>query len=858
MMENQIMRDTNVRPGGSGMGRRILELVQRRYKARLEDSGQALIMVLIAVLLIAVLVPIIGENVSTETVQVSRDTLSDLALAAAQAGANDYRTYIDNNSQYTGYTCGSPKGNLALGAGSSGGYACNTWEPVSGTTNEWFHYVPDQTQVKNSAGQGGSPGQLLLEVTGRAGYAGDYQYRSIIVGFTLSGILTDSYYSEYELADPNQPGVYRTLASVTLAGVTKQYPLSAVSVSYAEDNGGTYSYYGPESLLAALCIYHTYNENTFIDSLGTVQNKWVGSGTADASPTNPYYGPFYDNSIGVTYNVPLTLPNGNAPPNAGATITVPAGGICGAYGQGIYPSSVTFNGIAYTNDQLALCGNPTFNTALASGAPSNVPYGDDWPGSQARIVGGTTEYFPKGYTYDFVGGCSSSSQPTWGASASPKSPILNQDQHLPPTSSGFLPYADGTLQSSTGGNGCLFTGPTMIEFVKGGTMNVWSPLTQETDPNNLADVNQCGTYTPGQPWQTGITVPTGSVIYVEAEQSTGPNSGYDTAATAPKIINTPCSSFTAAMAAADEVDINVCVPGSGTYTSAGQALQGQVAATSTNAAIPQTSCIDPYLYNTLSGGGNTLTPSPTSLTTCEEGDAIVEGEFTGAVTIAADNNVVVSRDLTYQCADGAGAASDLNPSSVAACNAAGSNDVLALVPTDELVVAGPTNQPFNNNCGVGASPNCGGRATTTCPDDGTEANPNVTNVVPWSCDINNTYADGTTGVVIDAAAVDLTGSTAAQNFDIIGLGNANLYQNGTNINYYPGFNGSPTPTGYNQIITYDSRLSYENPPGLLQATDTVWNMTSFILCGTVNSANNPTLYPGGPSAAQTLSCPPLN
>jgi hypothetical protein len=65
------------------------------------------------------------------------------------------------------------------------------------------------------------------------------------VGFTLSGILTDSYYSEYELADPNEPGVYTTQASVTLNGVTKQYPLSAVSVSYAEDNGGTYSYYGP-------------------------------------------------------------------------------------------------------------------------------------------------------------------------------------------------------------------------------------------------------------------------------------------------------------------------------------------------------------------------------------------------------------------------------------------------------------------------------------------------------------------------------------------------------------------------------------------------------------------------------------
>jgi hypothetical protein len=134
----------------------------------------------------------------------------------------------------------------------------------------------------------------------------------------------------------------------------------------------------------------------------------------------------------------------------------------------------------------------------------------------------------------------------------------------------------------------------------------------------------------------------------------------------------------------------------------------------------------------------------------------------------------------------------------------------------------------------------------------------LANVVPWLCDINNNYGGGATGVVIDAAVVDLTGSTYAQNFQTIGLGNANMYQNGTNINYFPGFNGSTGPTGYNQVITYDPRLSYENPPGLLQATDTVWNMTSYIICGTVNSANFTPLNPGGASAAQQISCPPLH
>jgi hypothetical protein len=766
--------------------------MRRRWQARLEDSGQALVIVLIAVLLIAALIPIVAESVTTETVQVSRDTLNDLALAAAQAGANDYRTFIDNNSSYYAFTCGTPKGNLALGAGSSGSYACNTWEPVSGTTNEWFHYVPDASQLAKTGG--GSPGQLLLEVTGRAGTLGDYQYRSIVVGFQLSGILTDSYYSEYELTDPQEPGVYTDTVSLKLGGVTTQYPLNGINVSYAETEGGTTTYYGPETLLDALCLYHTFNENTFIDSLGNVTNQWVNGGHAVASPTNPYYGPYYDQNVGMTINIPATLPNGTVPPNAGGTITIPSPGgnasICGAFGQGIYPSSVVFNGIAYTNDQLARCGNPTFNAALESGAPSNIPYGDDWPGSQAEVIGGTTEYFPKGYTYDFTGGCSSSSQPTWGSTAFPKTPVLNQDQHLPPTTAGFLPYANGTLSPA----GCLFTGPTMIEFIKGGTMNVWSPLSQNTSPDG-SNPNACGTYTPGQPWQTGITVPTGAVMYVEGEQSSGPNSSYDTPATAPTITTTPCSSFTGAMATADAVDVNTCVPSGGGYVSAGVSLQTATGASGGVPAVPGSNCLDPYFYNTVVG--NKVVPAPTSLGTCEQGDAIVEGEFTGQVTIASDNNIIVSRDLTYQCADGGGAATDVNPASVAACNAAGTNDVLALVPTQQLIVAGPTNQPFNTsatssptNCTNSGGNACGSAAAPTCTDDGTGTTQTLANVVPWLCDINNTYADHTTGIVIDAAVVDLTGSTYAQNFQTIGLGNANMYQNGTNINYFPGFNGS--------------------------------------------------------------------
>lgn len=855
------MGKVQVRAESRGAGPRVRAMIRRRWAAA-GESGQALALVLIAVLLIAVLVPIVGENVVTESAQVNRAELSDMALAAAQAGANDYRTYIDNNSQYEAKVCGTSGSNLALGGGSTDGYACNTWEPVSGTTNEWFHYVPDASQLKASTG--GSQGQLLLEVTGRAGYPGDYQYRSILVGYTLSGILTDSYYSEYELTDPQEPGVYTDTATVkTPSGATTTESLSQITVAYSETTGGTTNYYGPESLLDALCVYHTYSENTFIDALGTVKNHWVNGGTQTASPTNPYYGPFYDSAGttgSITYNVPASLPNGNIPPNASDTITIGGGPCYGAYGQGIYDGSVVFNGIAYTNDQLAFCDSgPTFNEALESGAPSAIPYGDDWPGSVAKVVGGKTEYFPRGYTYSFADGCSDPA-PNFGASANPKTPVLNQDQHLPPTVAGFEPFADGGEVSVGLPAGCLFTGPTIIEFVKGGTMNVWSPLSQNTNPDNPggASAADCGTYSPGQPYQTGIPVPTGGVIYVEGEQGSGPNSGYN-GANAPGIISTPCSSYTSAMASGNNVDINVCVPnssGSG-YVSEGQVLQGAITATSSDASIPVTTCIDPYFYNTLNSSGTLAAPAPPN--GCEEGDAIVEGELRGALTVAADNNIIVSRDLTYQCADGSGGATEQNPALVVACNTAGTNDVLALVPQQQLIISGPTNQPFNSNCGKGSSPGCGTEAAPTCSNDGTtvSASP-INDAVPWSCDINTTFADGNNGVVIDAAAVDLTGSTYAQNFNILSLHNANMYQDGTNINYFPGFNGSTSGAGYNQIITYDQRLAYENPPGLLQATDTVWNMSSFILCGTVNSANFPVTDPGTTSAFQQLSCPSLS
>jgi hypothetical protein len=739
--------------------------VARRIELTRDESGQALVIALLLVLLLSILVPVLASQVRNEMTATSMSSSSEEALAAAEAGVQEYRNYLDNVPAYYARDYGTPGGDAAL----------NGWNKI-GATDEAFHYVPDPSRLKVQTG--GSAGQMLLEVTGRAGAPGAYAYRTLLVSYKLSGILTDSYYSEYELSDPNEPGV---LPNVTVNGTS--YAMNQVQVEYNYTNQtGTTTTYGPMELSDALCKYHTYDENTFVDSLVTVTNPWANGGASIASASNPYYGPYYDKA-GITY----TVPNNPGWPNAGSTIVIP-GGVrpCSAYGVGIYDGSVAFNGVAYTNDQFWLCGNPLFNGTppLISGAPTAMTYRDNWQG--AGVKAGT--YIPQGWVDDFYDGCGGT--PLWGGQ--PPASQLGGSQHLPSTTAGLLSYVDGTKM-----NGCLYTGPTMIEFVSGGTMNVWSPLSENTEPNPTGGTPaNCGSFSPAHPWQTGIPVPSSNpslnqsgVIYVQSEQPTGPgctNCGNET----PPLVST--------------VD-------------------------PTHLAFPTgATCINPYYYNLAAN-------SPQ----CTEGDAIIEGELQGQVTLATSADIIVSRDLTYQCADGSGGATTTDPSSVAACNSAGvTNDVLGLLANEDFLVAHP--------------PGLDGNYDTPCTDDGTEANPGISNVVPWSCQITNPSGGSLpVGAVVDAAVVTLNGSTYVPNFTQ-GPGLGGLYQNGTNINYYPGFNGVSGGAGYNQLLSYDLRLAYLNPPHLLQATDTVWNVVGFVVCGTTNTGKFPVS-----SGAQSISCPSI-
>jgi len=143
------------------------------------------------------------------------------------------------------------------------------------------------------------------------------------VSYKLSGILTDSYYSEYELADPNEPGV---LPNVTVGSTS--VPMNQVQVEYNYTNqSGTTTTFGPMELSDALCKYHTYDENTFVDSLATspnpVKNPDInGNPSATASAATPYYGPYYDTTA-ITFTVPNN-PGGRTPERRSRSRAAPA------------------------------------------------------------------------------------------------------------------------------------------------------------------------------------------------------------------------------------------------------------------------------------------------------------------------------------------------------------------------------------------------------------------------------------------------------------------------------------------------------------------------------------------------------
>lgn len=788
-------------------GARLRRLVRRR-----DEEGQALILALIVMLIVVMLAPIILSQVTSEANSTAENVNFEAALSAAEAGLQQYRNYLDIETNYWEYTpATAPAYDLAMQP--------NGWQTIAGTSPpEAFHYLPNKNALPTGPGAGTAA--ILLTVTGRAGTPGHYAYRTIESTFEANGLLTDAYFSQYEVVDQAQDTAVAnvddngTKTSVTPNDVT--LPAAVPSVSGTTTN-----------LWVALCQYDTWEPNSFIDGLGTSVANGGSGGTAEGNPyaggsyssSKPYYGPWRGNE-------PNSGSNDNTFSYTSGSWSVSVVDPCGSPHN--FEGGETFNGPVYSDDQLWICNpggdfgtGPTFNDGIEVG---NMPQGGfpyaytQWPAQPAYSNPGHPGWLDNGeLDWDNSCGGGASEDYSFGSKG-----VTGVTQIQPEN-------VDTALLSQAEVAGCVYTGPTMIQFTGGGNFTVWSPESAGTTTSYGGA--SCGTFSSAS--EAGAiqneSIPsTGLLIYVNNAPST---------ASVPSV--TPFEGS--------------ALPSSGSFNSTWPA------------------CLNPWKpYAPAS--------SPITQDTCgvvsREGDAIVEGEVQGQVTIAAEANIVVSRDLTYECADQAlgGVSGQEGITALpSACYTESVPDVLGLIANQDVIIAHPaegTLPPSSQSCQPGQSAPSGfascvsddyvpfqtepyewpsSSASPWCADDGTESGQTIANVVP-DCQVDNP--------VIDAALVALGGSFAIEDWDMgqdlcsHGCSSNGAYVLGTDIGEFRGPFGCTSGAeycdglnpnqdgdysyGYDKNFSYDTRLSYLTPPDMNLVAGLTWDTSNFVTCGSVD------------------------
>lgn len=271
--------------------------------------------------------------------------------------------------------------------------------------------------------------------------------------------------------------------------------------------------------------------------------------------------------------------------------------------------------------------------------------------------------------------------------------------------------------------GCLYTGPTRIKLVNSGgtasTMKVWSPWTKSTNPG-------CGT--PPLNGQS-INIPNNNIIIVQDVPSTQ---------TTPQYGTTPAAGS---------------CPGG--WIGDGFPLAG----TTTTGDFSQT-----------------LNES-----NCRYGTLYVEGALKGRLTMAADNNIIVTGDLTY----GGGTTG---------------TDALGLIATNAVKVY----HPSRCTTYTASTGKCTAGSNLTRPNGSTFTNPQI-----------------------NAAILTLQHSFTVQQYNLGNpLGTLNVF--GTIAQRYRGPVGTGSiSTGYYKHYVYDTRLRYAPPPYFLDPVRSAWGVKTY-------------------------------
>lgn len=382
----------------------------RHRIARGGDEGYTMLAVLMAFMVVSALA-LTALATSLNSVSASRRGQDfRAALAAAQAGVQDYVSRLNTCDTYWDVPCGDATPNLAL----------TGWATVPGTTGS--NTAQYSQKVLSNPLSTATPGVVRLEVTGKVNGV----ERTIVADLAKTAFLKFLYFSDYETFSPPSTARMANMANDTFTTSSNR---SYGSITpFAARTGTTYTVLRPtEDQVRAGCEkYYYMGRNTFPRTV-----QWTQGGTTRTAEI------WFDSGDSMPTGVAL---------NQFQCLTINFAG------------TDTIKGPLHTNDAMILNGAIDFQgaTSTAWATRAQDPSVVVPPPDPARLWRNN------------------------GGPFTPRSnlPVYSPRQEMPPTNLNIRKMADAAL----GGGGCLYTGPTSIEFLSNGKINVKSPYTRSTNP----------------------------------------------------------------------------------------------------------------------------------------------------------------------------------------------------------------------------------------------------------------------------------------------------------------------------------------------------------------------------------------
>ena len=401
-----------------------------------DETGQAMLIVLAVLVVLAVLPMIVFQQAATQLPLSVANQNRHAALVAAEAGVSDYMAHLQGDSSYISYnnvTGQAPPGNPAWNppTGIPPALDATNWVAVPGSTaseDEKYSYYLDATQAATT-------GYFYVVSTGEAGRL-EQARRTVKVGIRAKGFLNYAYATNTNTVDPQ---AYQCDSNVLFSFVQlfDPYLLTTLNPFYMDQGAGCLlsAQSGVESMASARCGYNSYQANE--SNLNTSEEGMPGdsfldmftgegAGEGDIDGDGGYqtrYGPDTDDCL-VNY---VTSP--------GSTLH-----------SNMLPSNA-FNGPIFSNDSIYAC-SPNFTAPVYSG-------GDGPP------AGGANQSQPGIASFNQCSGAA-----TYSGDGS---------QHL----GGVLPLPHAStllpqMEQQAIDGGCVYRGPTSI-VLSGNDMTVWSP-----------------------------------------------------------------------------------------------------------------------------------------------------------------------------------------------------------------------------------------------------------------------------------------------------------------------------------------------------------------------------------------------